>query len=178
MWITHSLRLKRCLTAAPFVLGHQALLTYIQNVKCTQNEVRPPPFVPSLTLLPFNSGVLLRHCYSPHSMQSPTCTNLRIRSPSDVRVVFHAVLLDILPMVTRRLDSEERGLIVPGSVYVWEERGVHAEITGVSFAISKMHTRCSCPYRSALKDGLTVRTFSSSSTPNQAFACRHSMGAI
>ncbi|KAJ6594486.1 Gti1/Pac2 family-domain-containing protein [Mycena capillaripes] len=64
-------------------------------------------------------------------MQSATCTNLRIRSPSDVRVVFHAVLLDILPMVTRRLDSEERGLIVPGSVYVWEERGAHTEITGV-----------------------------------------------
>ncbi|KAJ7143422.1 hypothetical protein C8R43DRAFT_1089020 [Mycena crocata] len=63
-------------------------------------------------------------------MQSPTCTNLRIRSPSDVRVVFHAVLLELLPMVTRRLDSEERGLIVPGSVYVWEERGAHAEITG------------------------------------------------
>ncbi|KAF7357859.1 cAMP-independent regulatory protein pac2 [Mycena venus] len=63
--------------------------------------------------------------------ESATCTNLRIRSPSDVRVVFHAVLLNILPMVTRRLDSEERGLIVPGSVYVWEERGAHTEITGV-----------------------------------------------
>ncbi|KAG6831773.1 hypothetical protein H0H92_007925 [Tricholoma furcatifolium] len=34
-------------------------------------------------------------------------------------------------MVTRRLDSEERGLIQPGSVYVWEERGPHAELTGV-----------------------------------------------
>ncbi|KAJ7646710.1 Gti1/Pac2 family-domain-containing protein [Roridomyces roridus] len=64
-------------------------------------------------------------------MQSATCTNLRIRSPADVRVIFHAVLLDILPMVTRRLDSEERSLIVPGSVYVWEERGAQAEITGV-----------------------------------------------
>ncbi|KAF7305823.1 cAMP-independent regulatory protein pac2 [Mycena chlorophos] len=64
-------------------------------------------------------------------MQTPTCTNLRIRSPADVRVIFHAVNLDILPMVTRRLDSEERGLIVPGSVYVWEERGSTAEITGV-----------------------------------------------
>ncbi|KAG5637520.1 hypothetical protein H0H81_004271 [Sphagnurus paluster] len=34
-------------------------------------------------------------------------------------------------MVTRRLDNEERGLISPGSVYVWEERGPHAELTGV-----------------------------------------------
>ncbi|KAJ7502382.1 Gti1/Pac2 family-domain-containing protein [Mycena galericulata] len=64
-------------------------------------------------------------------MQSPTCSNLRIRSPSDVRIVFHAVLLDILPMVTRRLDSEERSLIGPGQVFVFEERGTQAEITGV-----------------------------------------------
>ncbi|KAK7018838.1 camp-independent regulatory protein pac2 [Favolaschia claudopus] len=64
-------------------------------------------------------------------MQSATCQNLRIRSPADVRIVFHAVLLNILPMVTRRLDSEERGLILPGAVYVWEERGTQTEITGV-----------------------------------------------
>lgn len=34
-------------------------------------------------------------------------------------------------MVTRRLDTEERSLISPGHVYVWEERGPHAELTGV-----------------------------------------------
>jgi len=34
-------------------------------------------------------------------------------------------------MVTRRLDTEERSLISTGSVYVWEERGPHAELTGV-----------------------------------------------
>ncbi|KIM45349.1 hypothetical protein M413DRAFT_442022 [Hebeloma cylindrosporum] len=34
-------------------------------------------------------------------------------------------------MVTRRLDTEERSLITSGSVYVWEERGPHAELTGV-----------------------------------------------
>ncbi|KAF8893506.1 Gti1/Pac2 family-domain-containing protein [Infundibulicybe gibba] len=64
-------------------------------------------------------------------MQRATCTGLRIRSPADARVIFHAVLINILPMVTRRLDTEERGLISPGSVYVWEERGPHAELTGV-----------------------------------------------
>lgn len=64
-------------------------------------------------------------------MQRATCTGIRIRSPADARVIFHAVLLNILPMVTRRLDNEERGLISPGSVYVWEERGPHAELTGV-----------------------------------------------
>ncbi|KAF9472440.1 hypothetical protein BDN70DRAFT_886989 [Pholiota conissans] len=34
-------------------------------------------------------------------------------------------------MVTRRLDTEERSLITSGSVYVWEERGPQAELTGV-----------------------------------------------
>jgi hypothetical protein len=68
-------------------------------------------------------------------MQRATCTGIRIRSPSDARVMFHAVLLGILPMVTRRLDTEERSLISPGSVYVWEERGPQAELTGVSRTI-------------------------------------------
>ncbi|KAG6857705.1 hypothetical protein H0H87_004121 [Tephrocybe sp. NHM501043] len=63
-------------------------------------------------------------------MQRATCTDIRIRSPADARVIFHAVFLNVLPMVTRRLDNEERGLITPGSVYVWEERGPHAELTG------------------------------------------------
>ncbi|KAF9010605.1 Gti1/Pac2 family-domain-containing protein [Cyathus striatus] len=64
-------------------------------------------------------------------MQRATCTGIRIRSPADARVIFHAVLLNVLPMVTRRLDTEERSLISPGSVYVWEERGPHAELTGI-----------------------------------------------
>jgi len=32
--------------------------------------------------------------------------------------------MKILPMVTKRLGNEERGAVVPGSVYIWEERGV------------------------------------------------------
>ncbi|KAH6914423.1 Gti1/Pac2 family-domain-containing protein [Coprinopsis sp. MPI-PUGE-AT-0042] len=64
-------------------------------------------------------------------MQRATCTGLRVRSPADARIIFHAVVTNVLPMVTRRLDSEERSLIQPGSVYVWEERGPHAELTGV-----------------------------------------------
>ncbi|EAU91089.2 hypothetical protein CC1G_03257 [Coprinopsis cinerea okayama7 len=64
-------------------------------------------------------------------MQRATCTGIRIRSPADARVIFHAVFNDILPIVTRRLDTEERSLIQPGAVYVWEERGPHAELTGV-----------------------------------------------
>lgn len=64
-------------------------------------------------------------------MQRATCTGLRIRSPADARIIFHAVQLNILPMVTRRLDNEERGMISPGCVYVWEERSPHADLTGV-----------------------------------------------
>ncbi|KAJ7710943.1 hypothetical protein B0H17DRAFT_1124025 [Mycena rosella] len=58
-------------------------------------------------------------------MQSATCTNLRIDSISDACVIFHAVRLKILPMVTRRLNPAERNIILPGSVYVWEEGGIH-----------------------------------------------------
>jgi hypothetical protein len=64
-------------------------------------------------------------------MQRATITGLRVRSPADARVIFHSVALNIFPMVTRRLDTEERSLISSGSVYVWEERGPHAELTGV-----------------------------------------------
>ena len=70
-------------------------------------------------------------------MQRATITGLRIRSPSDARVIFYSVFLNILPMVTRRLDTEERSLISTGSVYVWEERGPQAELTGVSFLSKK-----------------------------------------
>ncbi|KAL4073706.1 Gti1/Pac2 family-domain-containing protein [Scleroderma citrinum] len=64
-------------------------------------------------------------------MQRPTCTRLRVRSPQDAQVIFHAVALGVLPMVTRRLDAEERRAISSGSVYVWEERGPNPEATGL-----------------------------------------------
>ncbi|TFK53567.1 hypothetical protein OE88DRAFT_1733468 [Heliocybe sulcata] len=64
-------------------------------------------------------------------MQRPTCTNIRLRATTDAHVIFHAVYLGILPMVVRRLDSEERRSIVPGSVFVWEERSPNTEATGL-----------------------------------------------
>lgn len=33
-------------------------------------------------------------------------------------------------MVTKRLGNEERGAVVPGSVYIWEERGVDGTLGG------------------------------------------------
>ncbi|KAJ7594470.1 Gti1/Pac2 family-domain-containing protein [Mycena floridula] len=64
-------------------------------------------------------------------LQRPTCTGLKVRSPADAHVVFHAVSLNLLPMVSRRLDTEERRAISSGHVFVWEERGSTAEATGL-----------------------------------------------
>ncbi|KIJ61293.1 hypothetical protein HYDPIDRAFT_116039 [Hydnomerulius pinastri MD-312] len=64
-------------------------------------------------------------------MQQPTRTRLRVRSPQDAQVIFHAVALGVLPMVTRRLDAEERRAISSGSIFVWEERGPNPEATGL-----------------------------------------------
>ncbi len=60
-------------------------------------------------------------------MQRPTCTGIRVRSPADAHAIFHAVALNKLPIVSRRLDTEERRSIASGCVFVWEERGPNAE---------------------------------------------------
>jgi hypothetical protein len=64
-------------------------------------------------------------------MQQPTCTNTRIRSTQDAHKIFFAVQHGILPLITRRLDADERLALRSGCVYAWEERGSHAEITGL-----------------------------------------------
>ena len=73
-------------------------------------------------------------------MQRPTCTDIRVRSVSDALIIFYAVSKGVLPIVSRRLDSEERRCIRSGSVYVWEERGPDAEATGVRLFVR--HLRC------------------------------------
>lgn len=65
-------------------------------------------------------------------MQTPTCTGMRVRSTKDAHVIFQAVNLGIRPMVTRRLDTEERRAITSGCVFVWEERSPNSEVSGVS----------------------------------------------
>ncbi|RDB25457.1 cAMP-independent regulatory protein pac2 [Hypsizygus marmoreus] len=64
-------------------------------------------------------------------MQLPTCTGLRVRTTADAHIIFHAVSLNILPIVSRRLDTDERRSISSGCVYVWEERGPNTDATGV-----------------------------------------------
>jgi hypothetical protein len=90
-------------------------------------------------------------------MQRPTCTEIRVRSVSDALVIFYAVSKGILPIVSRRLDSEERRCIRSGSVYVWEERGPDAEATGVSLSIPILSIPLtSLPRSLGLSDGQTV----------------------
>lgn len=64
-------------------------------------------------------------------MQRPTCVGIRVRSTQDAQVIFHAVHLKILPIITRRLDTEERREIRSGCVYVWEERSPNTEAIGM-----------------------------------------------
>ncbi|KAH0834868.1 Gti1/Pac2 family-domain-containing protein [Lanmaoa asiatica] len=64
-------------------------------------------------------------------MQHPSLQNVRIRSTRDALHVFYAVARNIIPLITRRLDAEERRAIVPGNVYVWEERSANSEATGL-----------------------------------------------
>ncbi|KAF8136951.1 Gti1/Pac2 family-domain-containing protein [Boletus edulis] len=64
-------------------------------------------------------------------MQHPSLQNVRIRSTRDALQVFYAVARTAIPLITRRLDAEERRAIVPGNVYVWEERSANSEATGL-----------------------------------------------
>ena len=68
---------------------------------------RTPPFVCRCT-----SPVLLRYQFS---------GSLDLRDARDAHVVFEAVRLGILPLITRRLTANEREQLVSGNVFVWEE---------------------------------------------------------
>ncbi|KAJ7160275.1 hypothetical protein C8R46DRAFT_1107589 [Mycena filopes] len=65
------------------------------------------------------------------AVQEPTCTNLRIRSVDDANKIFFAVHCNILHLVARRLNRDERAALRTGCVYAWEERSQNTEITGI-----------------------------------------------
>ncbi len=81
---------------------------------------------------------------APTIAQRPTLTNTRIRSPRDALLVFHGVAMNILPLITRRLDIEERRAITSGNVYVWEERGVNNESVGLGMERWYVATNSNC----------------------------------
>lgn len=85
-------------------------------------------------------------------MQQPTIAELRVRTTADALIIFHAVRHDMLPMVRRRLDADERRSIKSGDVFVWEER-CNAEASGVSMQTSHMLHLLKYPSSWALSDG-------------------------
>ncbi len=59
---------------------------------------------------------------SPTYHQQPTLQNARIRTAQDALLVFFAVARNVLTLLTRRLDADERKAIRSGNVYIWEDR--------------------------------------------------------
>jgi hypothetical protein len=59
---------------------------------------------------------------SPTYQQQPTLQNVRIRTAQDALHVFFAVARNVLTLLTRRLDADERKAIRSGNVYIWEDR--------------------------------------------------------
>jgi Gti1/Pac2 family transcription factor len=55
-------------------------------------------------------------------MVKPTFRGLYVRNVHDAQVILHAVALNRLQMIPRRLDDDERQALKPGDIYVWEER--------------------------------------------------------
>ena len=88
-----------------------------------------PPLPLAPRPYPDGTAPVFRACAS--SMQVPTLTRVRIRSTRDALQIFYAVARGALPMTSRRLDAEERRAIVPGNVYIWEERCANSEATGM-----------------------------------------------
>ncbi|TBU21945.1 Gti1/Pac2 family-domain-containing protein [Dichomitus squalens] len=55
---------------------------------------------------------------------------LHLRDARDAHVVFEAVRLGVLPLITRRLTANEREQLVSGNVFVWEE-AEHKQVGGL-----------------------------------------------
>ncbi|KAI0264665.1 Gti1/Pac2 family-domain-containing protein [Gloeopeniophorella convolvens] len=67
---------------------------------------------------------------SPSYQQQPTLQNCRIRTAQDALQVFHAVARNVLTLLTRRLDADERKAIRSGNVYIWEDRSASTSDSG------------------------------------------------
>jgi hypothetical protein len=64
--------------------------------------------------------------------QQPTLSGVHVRSIRDALQIFYAVARHILPIISRRLDPDERKSIAPGNVYVWEERSSSSDAAGLT----------------------------------------------
>ncbi|KAI0084933.1 Gti1/Pac2 family-domain-containing protein, partial [Irpex rosettiformis] len=94
--------------------------------------VTPPAVPSSSTLTPPGS-----YQNTAAGQQRPTLTNIHIRSVDDAKKLFYAVQLGMLPKIERRLDAQERRMLRPGNVYVWEEKGPSAGENGYQVCIER-----------------------------------------
>ena len=92
-------------------------------------------------------------------MQQPTLQNVRVRTTRDALLIFYAVARRVLPMISRRLDAEERRAIAPGNVYIWEERCANSEITGLGmerwYVLSTSYRSPTLTYIGLRTDGIS-----------------------
>jgi len=68
----------------------------------------------------------------PSMYQQPTLSGVHVRSIRDALHIFYAVARHVLPIISRRLDPDERKSIAPGNVYVWEERSANSDAAGLT----------------------------------------------
>ncbi|CAK5274078.1 unnamed protein product [Mycena citricolor] len=75
-----------------------------------------------------------------------THPSLRVRDLADAQRVLEAVRLRILPLITRRLGSQERAVLSSGNVFVWQESkaedGLERWTDGRAWSQSKMRNDC------------------------------------
>jgi hypothetical protein len=81
---------------------------------------------------------------SPTYQQQPTLQNARIRTAQDALQVFFAVARNVLTLLTRRLDADERKAIRSGNVYIWEDRSASTVDNG-GLTMERWCVRCSTP---------------------------------
>jgi len=79
----------------------------------------------------------------PNYQQQPTLQNARIRTAQDALQVFFAVARNVLTLLTRRLDADERKAIRSGNVYIWEDRSASTVDNG-GLTMERWYARC-CP---------------------------------
>jgi hypothetical protein len=78
--------------------------------------------LPTATNVSILSPLYQSTLMSPTYHQQPTLQNARIRTAHDALQVFFAVARNVLTLLTRRLDADERKAIRSGNVYIWEDR--------------------------------------------------------
>ena len=94
----------------------------------------------------------------PAHQQGPALRNVRICTAQDALQVFFAVARNVLTLLTRRLDADQRQAIRSGNVYIWEECSASTVNSGLT--MERWYVRCP-PSMSAItlmRPSSTVRT--------------------